>query len=1150
MPDQRKAAPVFSEPTGRRWQRVRLGAIALGAASILAVFGLIAAALLPPLLPPSHAFDPSARRRPAPVTSARAAQAHRVARGRLYRDLRKAEQESVAPAKPGRKPRPGPPASDSILAGFYVDWDEHSYESLRGHLDRMDWVIAEWAFIGATGDTLNVLDDTRNIIGLIDQVPKERRPKVLLMVSNVQQHTAGRFGGVPTVRFLGNPVARVRAAERLAARVDSLHLGGITVDFESIGDTVLEKQLGQFLDELRVALDAVRPGLLLTQAIQDYLPPDRIRQYADKCDKLILMLYDQHYRKSEPGPVAARGWYTMMADSFLAVVPAGKAMMGLGAYGYDWSDPGGAGKDSGFVAVTVPDVWQAARANHVLPMFDTDVSNPWLAWTDSNSVDHFIWYLDATTAADEMRIARARGVTSAAIWKLGGEDPTLWRMFGRHGEMHGLDSLNIIDPGYNVHFTGPGELLTIVNRSAPGGRQVAFDSTSTITSVTYDSVPREWVVGRTGHKEHEVALTFDDGPDWRWTRSILDTLKSRNAKATFFLIGTSATANWTITRRIVREGHEIGNHTFTHPNLAETSPWWTRFEIAATGRLFEALVGRRTILMRTPYLGDNDPSTPEELGPIAIATDLGYITAGLSIDGEDWRKETAADSIVANVLRQREAGRSTTSDTGNVVLLHDGGGDRSRTVAVLGRIIDSLRARGDTLVTLGQLADLPPEVVMPEVTGKSSFTRFLLLMIFGLVIALQFVFKWVFYFAIILAMVRLAIILILAAMQRFNRRRHRPGYVPSVSVIIPAFREEAVIVPTVKSLLVQDYPGTIEVLVVDDGSPDDTLGIARRAFADEPTVRVLTKSNGGKASALNHGIAHANGDIIVALDADTIFDPDAVTFLIQPLADPHVGAVAGNAKVGNRINLVTRWQALEYIISQNLDRRAFARLDCIMVVPGAIGAWRKSLVLAVGGFSNDTLAEDQDLTLSIGRGGYRVAYADRAIAWTEAPDTLRALAKQRFRWAFGTLQCAWKHRDLLFRRSAGTLGFVALPNVWIFQLGYSFIAPVADLVFVFSVFAVYLTFREHNTTYAIDSLSKIIFWYGVFIAVDWVAATLAFLMEPGEDRRLTWLVFLQRFVYRQVMYWVVLRSCVAALRGRLVGWGKLDRKATVGPRTA
>lgn len=1139
MPDQRSSAPVFSEPTGRRWQRVRVGAILVGASSILVVVGLIAAALLPPVLGNANAFNPTAATRRAPVSS-RAARAHHAARGRLYRALRRGGQRLPA-ARRGRgvRPRGGPPANDSIMAGFYVDWDEHSYQSLRAHLDRLDWVIAEWAFIATSGDTLRMARDTNHILDLINQVPKTRRPKVLLMVSNVLENTAGRFGGANTLRLLSDSVARRRAALRLAHQVDSLHLAGVTVDFESVPDASLPL-LEAFLDDLRSAMG---PGKLLTQAIQDYLPPAWVKRFADTCDRLILMFYDEHYQKDDPGPIAGRGWYMEMVDSFLTVIPPGKAMMGIGAYGYDWNDAGNSAK---IEAVTVPDVWHRARENHVLPMFDTDVSNPYLAWTDVDSIDHFIWYLDATTAADEMRIARLHGVTSAALWRLGGEDPSIWRMVGRHGEMHAADSLDTIDPGYNVVFQGNGELLKVVDRPLPGARHVSYDSTGSITSVIYDSVPGEWVVARTGQQDHEIALTFDDGPDSRWTPAILDTLKSRHATATFFLIGDQVLGNYGLTRRILREGHEIGNHTFTHPDLSRTTRWWTRLEIDATARLFEAILGRRTILMRTPYLGDNDPSTPDELIPVTIGTQLGYITAGLSVDAEDWQRTTTADDIVANVLTGRDVGRS--HDAGNVVLLHDGGGDRSRTVAVLGRLIDSLRARGDTIVSLGRLARLPPDVVMPPIKGRGSFARLVELVIFGGVSGLKVGFADLFYIAIVLAMTRLVIVLVLAAIQRIHPRRVVAAYAPPVSVVIPAFREEAVIVPTVKSLLAQEYAGSIEVLVVDDGSPDDTYAIVQHAFGDHPRVQILTKPNGGKASALNFGIRQARGDVIVALDADTLFDPAAVGHLVAPLADPHVGAVAGNAKVGNRINLVTRWQALEYITSQNLDRRAFALLDCIMVVPGAIGAWRKSLVIEAGGFSNDTLAEDQDLTLSIARRDYRVAYADHAVAWTEAPDTLGGLFKQRFRWSFGTLQCAWKHRDLLFRRRAGTLGFIALPNVWVFQVGFSIIAPAADLVFVFSLIGVFLTYREHNTTYALDSLSHIVAWYGIFIAVDWVAATLAFLMEPGEDRRLTWLVFLQRFAYRQIMYLVVLRSVVAALRGGLVGWGKLERKATVGLR--
>jgi cellulose synthase/poly-beta-1,6-N-acetylglucosamine synthase-like glycosyltransferase len=388
--------------------------------------------------------------------------------------------------------------------------------------------------------------------------------------------------------------------------------------------------------------------------------------------------------------------------------------------------------------------------------------------------------------------------------------------------------------------------------------------------------------------------------------------------------------------------------------------------------------------------------------------------------------------------------------------------------------------------------------------------------------------------------------------QRLRQHQDRSapvGFTPGVSVIVPAYNEEKVIVKTITSLLNQRYAGTLEVVVVDDGSSDDTADIVEEAYGGHPQVSVYRKPNGGKASALNYGIERARHEIVIGLDADTVFDDDTVAELVQPLADPVVAAVAGNAKVGNRINLVTRWQALEYVTSQNLDRRAFSLLDCITVVPGAVGAWRRSRVLEVGGFREDTLAEDQDLTLALRRAGYSVAYADGAIAYTEAPDTLRGLAKQRFRWSFGTLQCAWKHRDAFFRRRFGSLGFIALPNVFLFQLLLPAISPIADLMFLLSIASVWLNAMDHKVDgrleYGLVNLEQVLAYYAIFLVVDWLAAVLAFLMEPDEDRQLTWLIFLQRFAYRQVMYWVVVRSFAAALSGRLQGWGKLERKATV-----
>ncbi|HXL80223.1 MAG TPA: glycosyltransferase family 2 protein, partial [Pyrinomonadaceae bacterium] len=333
-------------------------------------------------------------------------------------------------------------------------------------------------------------------------------------------------------------------------------------------------------------------------------------------------------------------------------------------------------------------------------------------------------------------------------------------------------------------------------------------------------------------------------------------------------------------------------------------------------------------------------------------------------------------------------------------------------------------------------------------------------------------------------------------------------------------------------------------IVVDDGSKDRTTEVVKESFSANQRVRLFSVPNGGKATALNFGLKHASGDVVIALDADTLFAPQTLATLAHRFHDPKIGAVAGNAKVGNRINLVTRWQALEYITSQNMDRRAFASLNCITVVPGAVGAWRRDLLEQAGGFPGDTLAEDQDLTLRIRRLGYNIGYEENAIAWTEAPDRLRSLARQRFRWAFGTLQCMRKHLDALFRPRYGTLGFVALPNVWIFQILFPLISPVMDLMLGYTLISAGLDWLQQPKGYSFTNLRQVLFYYALFLAIDWLAACFAFILEKKEQWRLLWWLFLQRFCYRQVMYYVMIKSVTIATRGRTVGWGKLERKAT------
>jgi cellulose synthase/poly-beta-1,6-N-acetylglucosamine synthase-like glycosyltransferase len=309
-------------------------------------------------------------------------------------------------------------------------------------------------------------------------------------------------------------------------------------------------------------------------------------------------------------------------------------------------------------------------------------------------------------------------------------------------------------------------------------------------------------------------------------------------------------------------------------------------------------------------------------------------------------------------------------------------------------------------------------------------------------------------------------------------------------------------------------------------------------------VRLRSFENGGKARALNRGLVEASGEIIVALDADTLFPPDTIPALVRWFADPKVGAVAGNAIVGNRRNIITRWQALEYVTAQNLERRALAALGAVTVVPGAVGAWRRTALEELGGYPSDTLAEDQDLTMAVQRAGWRVEFDPEARAYTEAPENIAGLLKQRFRWSFGTLQCLWKHRAALFNPKRPVLGFIALPQIWLFQIFLTALAPLVDLAIVWSAFSALYSWTFHPIEWSADDFMRPLFYWAAFIFLDLSAGALGMALErraPWGD--LVWMP-VQRFGYRQLMYYVVVKSIGAALHGARVGWGKLERRAT------
>jgi cellulose synthase/poly-beta-1,6-N-acetylglucosamine synthase-like glycosyltransferase len=608
---------------------------------------------------------------------------------------------------------------------------------------------------------------------------------------------------------------------------------------------------------------------------------------------------------------------------------------------------------------------------------------------------------------------------------------------------------------------------------------------------------------------------------------------------------------------MIREGHEIGSHTYTHPNLATAGKTQVLFELNATQRLFQAFTGRTLKLFRAPFFGDAEPTTADEVIPVQDAQNRGYISVGLHVDSEDWQRP-GVPAIVNNVLSRVLTAPGTCNDESdaqcsrNVVLLHDSGGDRSQTVAALPIIIDTLRARGYQFVPVSELAGLTPTQAMPPLSSSDQVAARVDLGLFELlgfsIKALGFLFAA----AITLGIGRALVLSGLALVSAWKEMRlERPPIVENtfVSVLIPAFNEERVIERSVLQVLASTNV-KLEVIVIDDGSKDRTSQIVENAFRDDERVQLIKLENGGKARALNQGLTLAKSEIVIALDADTQFEPDTIARLARWFAnDERLAAVAGNAKVGNRINLVTKWQALEYVTAQNLERRALARLGAMTVVPGAVGAWRKQAIAEVGGYPPETLAEDQDLTIAVQRGGWRVAYDQSAIAWTEAPQSFRQLARQRFRWAFGTIQCVWKHKRVMAEGEPRGLAFVGLPQTILFQLLFAIVSPIIDLALVVNIFWTVSSIHEHGYTAMKGDLYRVALFWIIFAAIDLTAGLIAFALERRENWRLIGWLLPQRFGYRQIMYYVVIKAVVQALRGPRVGWSSIARSGQVAVRS-
>ncbi|MEU5180809.1 glycosyltransferase [Streptomyces longwoodensis] len=637
-----------------------------------------------------------------------------------------------------------------------------------------------------------------------------------------------------------------------------------------------------------------------------------------------------------------------------------------------------------------------------------------------------------------------------------------------------------------------------------------------------------------------IVLTFDDGPDPTWTPRVLAVLEKYDVPGTFFLVGSMVSRYPGVVRDLVRQGNEVGIHTFTHVDLSYQDDARVQREITQTQLALAGAAGITTTLFRAPYSSETDAIDNYSWPVYRTLGEEGYTSVFVDTDSDDWKRPG-----VSKIVRWATPGDAE----GASVLFHDAGGERSQTIAALPEYIEKMKAKGYTFTTVsGALEEQRDGArAVGGATGRLQAahrpaTGVTLYEGKALVAAVA-VAEWtVPALSVGLVVVGVAVLgrfaLMLVLARRHHRQRNRrrfswgPAVTRPVSVIVPAYNEKECIAHTLESLARSTHP--IEVVVVDDGSTDGTSQIARAA-ADRlgmRNVRIVRQENAGKPAALNNGVRSARHDIVVMMDGDTVFEPDTVRRLVQPFADPRVGAVAGNAKVGNRATLIGAWQHIEYVMGFNLDRRMYDLLRCMPTIPGAIGAFRREAVLKAGGMSEDTLAEDTDITIALHRAGWQVVYEEHARAWTEAPGSLKQLWSQRYRWSYGTMQALWKHRGSLTDKGpSGRFGRVGMPLVVLFQVVTPVFAPLIDVFTVYSMVFV-------------DLRAALLAWLAV-LGVQLLCAAYAFRLDREKYRYLL-MMPLQQLAYRQMMYLVLIHSCVTALTGGRLRWQKLKRTGEVG----
>src|ERR1700723_2672676 len=563
---------------------------------------------------------------------------------------------------------------DPLRAAFYVADDPTSLASLKLHYHDIDLLIPEALHASSADGRLDVEQDPKLLTWM--QTNTIELP-VMSMVNNYDGKT---WVIKEMAEMLASPTAREHLSKSLADFASVQHQSGIVVDFELVPQSS-QPDFARFIRDLAVAMHATNLKLMVALPAADWSYD--YKYLAAQADAVILMNYDLHYPTSDAGPIAPQDWFERNIDNIVKIVPADKIVMGIANYGYDWPAKSKKVPQPIAQAMTFQQGIITAVESESDVTFDPDSLNPHYSYEDEQNQIHNVWMLDSVTAYNELRAAERAGVRGTALWRLGMEDPSIWSIWDA---THSTDAIRAkieeVPPGYDLILEGAGDIWRITDTPQSGRRTFYYD-----------------------------------GPDVEWTPKILDILQQKHAPAAFFAIGESANQDPQLVRRAYQLGNEIGNHTFTHPDFETISKSQLQIELNLTELLIESNLGVKTLLFRPPYGIDHQPETASEIQMLPIPQAMGYIIVGAQIDPHDWGEPNGGappttDLIVQRVLHDATLGR------GNIILMHDGGGNRSNTVAALPQIIDGLRAKGYDFVSVSDLLGQSRAQVMPPLSHQ------------------------------------------------------------------------------------------------------------------------------------------------------------------------------------------------------------------------------------------------------------------------------------------------------------------------------------------------------------------------------------------------------------------------------------------------